>query len=57
MNHDSITRMYEEATEPERHQFLASVQRVIKLMPESLRLRRKASLIPDEVLEDRRVWK
>ncbi len=52
MNHDNITRMYEEATEPERHQFLAGVQRVIKLMPESLRLRRKASLIPEEENED-----
>lgn len=47
MNYDSLYRQAEEKTESERHQFYAGADRAIKLMPESLRLRRKASLIPE----------
>ena len=48
MNHDTLTRKIEQLTPEERRQFYVFAQRKIKLMPESLRLRRKASLIPDE---------
>lgn len=39
MNHDSITRMIEQATEQEYHQFLAGAQRVIVLEDNRLRLK------------------
>ncbi len=52
MNHDSITRKIEQLTPKERHQYYAFAQRKIKLMPESLRLRRKASLIPESEEEN-----
>lgn len=39
MNHDSINRMIEQATEQEYHQFLAGAQRVIVLEDNRLRLK------------------
>ena len=48
MNQGRIREMIEQATPQELQQFYAGAQKVIKLMPESLRLRRKASLIPEE---------
>lgn len=52
MNQDTLTRMIEQATPKERRQFYAFAQRKIKLMPESLLLRRKASLIPESEEEN-----
>lgn len=39
---DNLSRMYEQATEQEQHQFLAGVQRIIVLEDQNLRKLRKA---------------